>query len=200
MWAPANGYAPYFTKNGGQTWSPVVLPGVTSWSDFHFAYYLDRTTVAADRVQPSTFYIYYVGGSASGVYRSTNGGTTWTKVYNGEISPFSAYNAKIEAVPGQAGDLFFTAGHVEGATNPADQNFYHSTDGGVTWTAIPNVKEVYTFGYGAPATTGGYAAIYIVGWVNNVYGIWRSDNEGQSWTQIGDYPDGEPRPDQDDLR
>ena len=89
-----------------------MLPGVTDWSVFHWAYYLDRTTVAADRVQPNTFYIYYVGDSTSGVYKSTNGGTTWTKVYNGEISPFSSYNSKIEAVPGQAGDLFFTGGHV----------------------------------------------------------------------------------------
>ena len=52
------------------------------------------------------------------------------------------------------------------------------------------MKEVCTFGYGAPATAGGYSSIYIVGYVNNVYGIWRSDNDGQSWIQIGDYPDG----------
>ena len=35
-----------------------------------------------------------------------------------------------------------------------------------------------------------YPAIYIVGWVNNVYGIWQSINNAQSWTQIGTYPNG----------
>ena len=27
-------FQPYYTKDGGVTWSPVVLPGVTDWSDF----------------------------------------------------------------------------------------------------------------------------------------------------------------------
>src|SRR5207253_5542148 len=39
----------------------------------------------------------------------------------------------------------------------------------------------------APATTGGYPAIYIAGWVGSSsgnYGFWRSDNQGASWTQI----------------
>ena len=35
---------------------------------------------------------------------------------------------------------------------------------------------------------GRYPAIYIVGYVNNVYGIWQSVNNAQSWTQIGTYP------------
>ena len=30
----------------------------------------------------------------------------------------------------------------------------------------------------------------MVGWVNNVYGIWQSINEAQSWTQIGTWPNG----------
>ena len=32
---------PYYTLNGGTTWSPITLPGVTSWSNFDCAYYLD---------------------------------------------------------------------------------------------------------------------------------------------------------------
>ena len=50
--------------------------------------------------------------------------------------------------------------------------------------------EVSTFGFGAPATPGGYPSIYIVGYVNNVYGIWQSNDDAHSWTQIGDYPNG----------
>ena len=45
------------------TWNPVVLPGVTDWSDFDWAYYLDKRTVTADRVLPDTFYLYYVSYS-----------------------------------------------------------------------------------------------------------------------------------------
>jgi hypothetical protein len=187
VWAPADGVAPQYTKDGGLTWHPVVLPGVTDWSAFDWAYYLDKRTVTADRVLPDTFYMYY-----NGVFKSTDGGATWTKVFTGEISSFSNFNSRIEAVPGKAGNLFFTGGPQggTGATHPAGESFFQSTDGGATWTAVPNVLEVQTFGFGAPATAGGYPSIYIVGWVNSVYGIWQSNDDAKSWTQIGDYPEG----------
>jgi hypothetical protein len=193
VWAPANRVAPQYTKDGGLTWHPVVLPGVTDWQDFDFAYYLVKQTVTADRVLPDTFYMYYVSTSnqnSSGVYKSSDGGATWTQVHVGEISPFSASNSRIEAVPGEAGNLFFTGGPQGGATHPGGESFYQSTDGGATWTAVPNVLEVTTFGFGAPATAGGYPSVYIVGWVNSVYGIWQSNDDAKSWTMIGDYPQG----------
>ena len=194
VWAPADGVAPQYTKDGGLTWQPVVLPGVTDWSTFDYAYYLDKRTVTADRVLPDTFYLYYVSTSnptADGVFKSTDGGATWTKVFNGQISDWSYYNTMIEAVPGEAGNLFFTGGPQTAATHPAWEPFYQSTDGGATCTAIPNVLEVNCFGFGAAAPGQSYPSIYIVGWVNNVYGIWQSDNNAQSWTQIGTYPKGD---------
>ena len=186
VWAPADNFTPYYTKDGGVTWAPVVLPDVSDWHDFHFAYFLDKTTVTADRVLPDTFYMYY-----NGVYKTTDGGDTWTKVFNGEISLFSGFNSQIEAVPGEAGNLFFTGGPwglPEGDTHPAPEGFYHSKDGGATWTAVPDVLEVLDFGFGAPAHPGEYPSIYIVGWVNNIYGIWQSDDEASSWAQIGLWP------------
>ena len=59
VWAPADGVQPYYTLNGGETWNPITLPGVTDWSGFDWAYYLDKRTVTADRVLPNTFYLYY---------------------------------------------------------------------------------------------------------------------------------------------
>ena len=46
--------------------------------------YTDTRTVTADRVLANTFYLYY---PTNGVYESTNGGVSWTKVYSGSISP-----------------------------------------------------------------------------------------------------------------
>ena len=168
---------------------------MTDWSDFHYAYYLNRQTVTADRVLEDTFYLYYVSvrdAASNGVYRSTDSGATWTKVFNGEISNWSYYTARIEAVPGEAGHLFFTGGPQSNAdaSQPARQGFYQSADGGATWTAVPNVLEVMAFGFGAPAPGGDYLSIYIVGWVNGVYGIWRSNDDAESWTLLGDYPAG----------
>ena len=87
--APANGVQPYYTLDGGVTWSPVTLPGVSSWSNFEGPYYLDERSTTADRVSPNTFYLYYPG---NGVYKSTNGGVSWTQVYSGNDGWGSQWN------------------------------------------------------------------------------------------------------------
>jgi hypothetical protein len=81
VWAPADGYQPYYTLNGGASWNPVNLPGVTDWSSYDFAYYLNKQTITADRVLSNTFYFYYVdsaGDNLSGVYKSTDTGVCRT--------------------------------------------------------------------------------------------------------------------------
>ena len=183
--APGDGVQPYYTLNGGQTWNPITLPGVTSWSGFEGAYYFDERSVTADRVLANTFYLVYPG---QGVFETTNGGASWAKVYSGDITPFDWYNNELMSVPGEAGNLFFTGGQQGTAQPDTQEPFMRSTNGGATWTAVPNVLEVTCFGFGAAAPGQSYPAIYIVGWVNNVYGIWQSINNAQSWTQIGTYP------------
>ena len=132
----------------------------------------------------NTFYLYDAG---HGVYETTNGGATWTQVFNGSISAASNFNAELESVPGEAGNLFFTGGP-QGGSQPVAEGFYQSTNGGATWTAVPNVLEVNCFGFGAAAPGQSYPSMYIVGWVNNVYGVWESTNDAKSWTQLGTYP------------
>ena len=184
IWAPSGGVDPFYTLDGGISWHPITLPGISSWSGFDTAYYFDTRSVTADRVLANTFYLYYPD---QGVFRTTDGGATWAKVFSGAISQFSYYNSELQSVPGQAGNLFFTGGPLSGP-QPINEGFYRSTNGGTTWTAVPNVLEVNCFGFGAPAPGQSYPSIYIVGWVNNVYGVWQSNNNAQSWVQIGTYP------------
>ena len=182
IWVPSNNSSPYYTNDGGVTWKSISIDGVptTSETGWGSAYYLNRHIVAADRVAAGTFYMY---NSSKGLYRSTDGGARWTIVHSGEIAPFSGFNAKLQSVPGHAGHLFFTSGPQGGPGDhhPAANPFMRSIDGGATWTAVPNVLEVRAFGFGK-------AAIFIVGWVNGQYGIWRSEDNAQSWVQIGDFP------------
>jgi hypothetical protein len=185
VWAPSNNSYPYATRDGGATWTKISIAGVAD-DGWGFAYYLNRQIVAADRVTPNTFYMYN-GGSAPGIFRSTNGGIDWTRMSTGELASGSGFNAKLLSVPGKSGHLFFTSGEQSG-TNPADTKFMRSTDGGASWTAVSKVLEVYAFGFGKAATGSDYPSIFIAGYVDGVWGIWRSDDNAATWAKIGDYP------------
>src|ERR1700727_1024102 len=189
IWAPAGGQKPYYTLNGGSTWTRITLPGASGWRGFDGVYSLDQRSVTADRVRANTFYLYDPG---KGVFETSNGGASWTNVHPGYIESngsMAGFNSTIMSVPGEASNLFYTGGPVGTVSStPANEPFYRSTNGGATWTAVPNVLDVLAFGFGAAAPGQSYPAIYIVGYVNNVYGIWQSTNSAQSWTSIGTYP------------
>lgn len=188
IWAPANKNVPYYTLDGGKTWNAISLPGISDWSGYDWAYYLQERTVVADRVLPNTFYFYYSG---KGLFTTTDGGVSWTQTYSGNIASFDYFSAKMQAVPGKAGELYFTAGILSGTAPVSFGQFLHSVDGGKTWNPVPNVLEVTAFGFGAPKVSGQPQVIFIAGWVNGVYGIWQSDDSAGTWTKIGDYPLGD---------
>ena len=179
---------PYYTLDGGHSWNAVSLPGISRWTGFG-NYYSNGRWITADRVLANTFYFYYPN---VGVFSTTNGGATWTKVYSGSIGPGGL--SQLRTVPGKAGNLWFAPGFAggPGTKYPIGTNLYRSTNGGSLWTATPNVRDVWAIGFGAPSPSGdGYPAVFIVGWVHDVWGIWRSDNADQlqpTWTQIGPWP------------
>ena len=187
VWAPSNNSPPYYSQDGGATWIQISIDGVpaTGETGWGFAYYLNRHIVAADRVTAGVFYIY---NYLKGLYRSTDGGTSWAHIHSHEIAPWSGFNAELQAVPGHSGSLFFTSGPQGGSKDhhPAASPFMRSIDGGETWFSVPNVLEVRAFGFGKPL--GNYPTIFVVGWVNRIYGIWRSDDNAHNWVQIGDFP------------
>ena len=77
-----------------------------------------------------------------------------------------------------AGDLWLAAG---------GSGLFHSSDGGVTFPALANVKEAALFAPGLPAPGRPYPSLYLYGTVaDGRTGIFRSIDRGVSWTEIDD--------------
>jgi photosystem II stability/assembly factor-like uncharacterized protein len=188
----------WYTLDGAAT--PWVRPTITGIPvgdgslepGWNWAFWFKRNIVCADRVTPNKFYAYNYGPSTdatkAGIYVTTDGGPTWTRVRTTAF-PFSGSHAKFEAIPGHAGHLFFTSGQ-------DTAGLYHSQGGGAdgTWVTLLD-GEVFCFGFGKEAPGNDYPTVFIVGYVDSEYGIWRSTSAAAdfaagtpTWTKIGDFP------------
>ncbi|MBL0407187.1 exo-alpha-sialidase [Microvirga aerilata] len=191
VWAPSFNRSPFFTKDRGSSWERVVLAGEKlPFTGSHAEIFFHRKTLAADRVEPSVFYLYHSGEGTNpsliGLWRSRDGGANWQQVFKGEISPQSRFSAKLRVVPSQAGHLFFTSG----VAMAEDTWLRRSTDGGLSWSVVPGVDRVDDIGFGQPTVGATYPAIFFSGRFSGTYGIWRSTNNAKTWTRIGQFPVG----------
>jgi xyloglucan-specific exo-beta-1,4-glucanase len=140
------------------------------------AWHVHSQPLAADRVQPGTFYLY---GNNSRLYRSTTGGQSWTLQSSGQL-PWD-YRQTLKAAPHRAGELWinFTA-EVDG-NNGGGPGMYRSFDGGASFTRLARIASVQAFGFGkaAPGRTG-TSTVYVYGVIDGVKGLFRSDDAAQT--------------------
>ncbi len=189
VWAPANS-VPSYTTNNGASWTSTNLPALASlgWDRGY--------RLAADRKNPNKVYAYDSGGAfwgtAGKVYVSTDGGHNFT-LSQGAVSANLAPNAywitSMVVNPNAEGDLWLVDGNA----------VYHSTDSGASWTKLNNFASVAANGstaqlQGASMIALGKAqagstysaAVYVVGTMNGVWGIYHSDDGGATWARFND--------------
>ncbi|MGW7450385.1 RICIN domain-containing protein [Streptomyces sp. NPDC054787] len=123
--------------------------------------------VVADRASAQTFYS-LSGGT---LYASTDGGATFAARATGLPA------GRLTAVPGLAGDLWIADGA---------KGLLHSTDGGRTFTPLATVKSASALGFGKAAPGGSYQAMYLIGTVKDVTGVFRSTDKGATWLRVND--------------
>jgi hypothetical protein len=80
-------------------------------------------------------------------------------------------------VPGVRGDLWLCADR---------GGLLHSTDSGATFAKLGGVNEALVIGFGKAAPGKSYPAAYLVGTVDQVDGVFRSDDAGMSFVRIND--------------
>ena len=124
--------------------------------------------VVADRSSAGTFYS-LAGGT---LYASTDGGAT----FSARAANLPA-DGRLKAVPGVAGDLWIAGG---------GQGLLHSTDGGRTFTRLTTVQSASALGFGKAAPGASYQALYLIGTVKDVTGVFRSTDKGATWLRVND--------------
>ena len=148
--------AAYYSTNNGSTWT-ASTGGPTA----------TRVPVA-DRVNGSKFYIY----NGTQMYVSTNGGVT-----------YSLGGTTTSSGGGPPCAVFGREGHV---LLPLPNGLWLTTNSGASLSQLHQVQQASYVGVGKAASGQSYPAIYIIGQVGGVTGIYRSDDEGANWTRIND--------------
>ncbi len=124
--------------------------------------------VRSDRVNSMKFYAYSNGT----FYVSTNGGQSFTTAATGLPTAHVAF----KAVAGHEGDIWLTG----------DGGLWRSTNSGASFTKVSGVDASINIGYGKAAPGQTYPALYMVGTVGGVAGVFRSDDGAGSWVRIND--------------
>jgi xyloglucan-specific exo-beta-1,4-glucanase len=110
--------------------------------------------------------------SGGKLYVSSDGGKTFSQT----VTLGSSTESRAIAVNtlGKAGELWIST----------NRGIWHSSDFGKTVIGLSGgLSSAYSIAVGAPATKNGTPALFAAGTVNNVGGLWRSDNGGTSWTR-----------------
>lgn len=128
LWADGGERGLYKTTDGGKTWKAVLSispkTGVSDvWMDPRDPEVLYATAYQRRR----HVFTLINGGPESGIHKSTDGGTTWTKLTNG--LPKGDVGRIGLAIPPTAPDTVYALVEARGK----DGGFYRSLDGGMSW-------------------------------------------------------------------
>ena len=148
------------STDGGGSWSVVSPEGTASDP---YPWLVGWLVVAPGEGGPSTV---YAGGNARGVFKSLDGGSTWTLATSGLF----ATSIDSLAIDPQNPHTVYAGVYVAG--------LYRSTDGAVSWSATPILPGVSVFALANDPQEPG--TVYASG----PNGLYKSIDGGASWVQL----------------
>jgi photosystem II stability/assembly factor-like uncharacterized protein len=160
VWSERNS-APNVTSDGGAHWS--ACGGMALGA-----------RVTADAINPARFY--GLDSRSGKFFASTNAAADFFEL--GGITNASAFRwSVLSATPGIEGDLWL---------NCQERGLYHQTGGAEGFLKVPAVKEARAIGFGKAAEGKTFPAIYLIGRIGEVNGLFRSTDSGTTWVRIND--------------
>ena len=169
----------HYSTDGGATWKASNVQ-LDDWHAFSFG---SRRRVTADGALPGTFYLHQ--WNPGRILVSKDRGATYHDT-GAKLAGWT-YHSKLEATPRRAGHLWFMHGRDYAAKPDA---LSRSTDGGVTWTALPFFDQAWALGFGKAKVESGYPTLFVFGRsaADSALGVWRSTDEGATWDRVAGYP------------
>lgn len=171
----------FVTTDGGASWTE--LDGVDGSHRFHrLMWWFARQALASDKVEGGVFYL---NDDEEHFWVSTDGGRTWDAAEHAPPCTESSachVHGQLRASPARAGEVWASTG---------EAGLWRSRDRGATaWERIEGVDEVLSFDFGAPMAGSDRPTVFLLGRVqgDERTGIWRSTDDGATWTLIGRRP------------
>lgn len=162
VWMPYRAGA-YYSVDNGASWSQSAGAPNDGVNNF---------IPVSDRVNPNKFYIYdHIAGR---VYVSVDRGVSFALAAQG----LPTWGGMMRAVPG--------AGYEGNLWIPTASGLYRSTDSGSSFYLVGGVQKAVAVGFGMAAAGQYHPAVYIIGTINNIDGLYRSDDAGSTWVRIDD--------------
>ncbi|MGQ0837569.1 proprotein convertase P-domain-containing protein [Actinokineospora sp.] len=181
---PGNGV--YKSTDGAATWQSVGLTGTDRIGRIS----IDPTN--SNRLFVAAAGKLYQPGGARGLYRTEDGGSTWTQVLAGANQTTGAIDVSLS--PGNPNTVYTAmwdhtrtpAGRVYGGTG---SGIHKSTDGGATWTrlagGLPAVSSnLGRMGVAVAKSDPNRLYAIAANTSGDFLGFWTSTNAGSTWTAI----------------
>ena len=176
------------STDGGNTWTQMCGPFCGPYGQD--GYYGGGARIGSLAVDPfnNQILLAAVLSNENGIYRSADGGNTWTQVLSGNPGTAALFDPANSGVAYSALGNSFTGGTF---------GVYKSTDSGQTWTAIngsgANALSLADAGRivlaMSPSNTSTlYASIANVD-TGDLLGFYQTTNGGSTWTQLISTPD-----------